>query len=674
MPEAVATGLETLDELCVNAVRVLSMEAVQNANSGHPGAPMALAPIGYCLWTRHLNHNPADPAWLGRDRFVLSCGHASMLLYSLLYLTGYDLSLDDIKNFRQWGSPTPGHPEFGATPGVETTTGPLGQGLANAVGLALAQAHLAAAFGRPGHDVFDHWTYFLASDGDIMEGVSHEAASIAGHLKLGKLIGLYDENHITIDGPTCLSCNDDTAMRFEAYGWHVQRIVDGNELAAIDRAVAAAKLSDKPSLIIVNTHIAFGSPNKQGSSDSHGAPLGEEEVKLTKANLGWEPEEPFEIPDSALAHWRGCVERGATIQAEWQQRYDAYAQEHPQLAQEFERRMKGVLPDGWQQLLPTFDPDSGPMATRAASGQALNAVASALPELIGGSADLAGSNKTLIKDAAAVSSDNYAGRNLYFGIREHGMGSIVNGLALNGGFLPYAATFLVFCDYMRPPIRLAALMGLKVIYVFSHDSIGVGEDGPTHQPVEMLATLRAIPNLVVIRPADANETAVAWRAAIEHRDGPVALSLTRQKVPILDQAALAPATGLLRGGYVLADTAPGSPDAILLASGSEVSVALEARDLLGDQGVAARVVSMPCLEYFAQQPQYYRDEVLPPGVTARVAIEAAHPMPWHHWVGSGGDVVGIDRFGASAPGQRLFQEFGITADRVVQSVHRVLSR
>jgi transketolase len=674
MPEAGATGSETLDELCVNAVRVLSIEAVQKANSGHPGAPMGLAPLGYCIWTRHLSHNPADPHWVGRDRFVLSCGHASMLLYSLLYLTGYDLSLEDIKNFRQWGSLTPGHPEVGVTPGVETTTGPLGQGLANAIGLALAQAHMAAEFGRPGHDVFDHWTYFLASDGDIMEGVSHESASIAGHLRLGKLIGFYDENHITIDGPTSLVSSDDTAKRFEAYGWHVQRITDGNDLAAIDRAVDAAKQSDMPSLIIVRTTIAYGSPNKQGTSDSHGAPLGEEEVKLTKASLGWELEQPFELPDSALAHWRCCVERGAILQSDWQQRFDAYAREYPQLAQEYERRVRGELPDGWQQLIPSFGNDTGPMATRAASGQVLNAVAAALPELIGGSADLAGSNKTLIKDAAVLSGDNYAGRNLYFGIREHGMGSIVNGLALNGGFIPYAATFLVFCDYMRPPIRLAALMGLKVIYVFSHDSIGVGEDGPTHQPVEMLATLRAIPNLAVIRPADANETAEAWRVAIEHRAGPVALSLTRQKVPILDQSQLAPATGLVRGGYVLVDAAQGSPDAILLASGSEVSIALEARKLLGELGVAVRVVSMPCLEYFAAQPESYRREVLPTHVKARVAVEAAHPMPWYRLVGSEGEVVGIDRFGASAPGPRLFQELGITAERVVESVQGVLSQ
>ncbi|UCG88740.1 MAG: transketolase [Gemmatimonadota bacterium] len=673
MPDAIATGLETLDELCINAVRVLSMEAVQRANSGHPGTPMALAPICYALWTRHLRHNPSDPNWLGRDRFVLSCGHASMLLYSVLHLTGYDLSLDDIKNFRQWGSPTPGHPEHGVTPGVETTTGPLGQGFANAVGMALAQAKLAAEFGRSGHSVFDHWTYFLASDGDLMEGVSHEAASIAGHLRLTKLIGFYDDNGITIDGKISLTLSDDTAKRFEAYGWHVQHVRDGNDLTAIDRAVSAAQAEESPSLIIVRTHIAYGSPNKQDTPDAHGAPLGEEEVRLTKANLGWDSAEAFAIPEQVKVRWRGCVERGAELQADWQRQFDAYAGEHPKLAGEFLRRARGELPSGWESALPTFDAAQGPMATRAASGQVLNAVARVVPEMVGGSADLGGSNKTMLQDAAPLSRYDYTGRNVYFGIREHGMGSIANGMALHGGFIPYAATFLVFSDYMRPPIRLAAMMGLQVIYVFTHDSIGVGEDGPTHQPIETLAALRAIPNLVVLRPADAAETVEAWRAAIDNRNGPVALSLTRQKLPILARSQLGPASGLVRGGYVLAEAGGGKPDAILIASGSEVHVALEARGKLMEQGVPTRVVSMPSLEYFAAQPASYRDEVLPPDVRVRVAVEAAYPMPWYRWVGDAGAVVGVDHFGASAPAQRLFEEFGITAEAVVERVVRVLA-
>jgi transketolase len=673
MPDAAVTGSETLDELCVNTVRVLSMEAVQRANSGHPGTPMALAPICYSLWTRHLRHNPSDPHWLGRDRFVLSCGHASMLLYSVLHLSGYDLSLEDIKNFRQWGSPTPGHPEHGVTPGVETTTGPLGQGFGNAVGMALAQAKLAAEFGRAGHAVFDHWIYFLASDGDLMEGVSHEAASIAGHLKLQKLIGFYDDNGITIDGKTSLTLSDDTAKRFEAYGWHVQHVEDGNDLAAIDRAIWAAQAADSPSLIIVRTHIAYGSPNKQDTPAAHGAPLGEEEIRLTKANLGWGWEDAFAIPEQARARWRGCVERGAELQADWQREFDAYAGEYPELAAEFLRRVGGELPPNWEKALPTFGVADGPMATRAASGRILNALAGVVPELVGGSADLAGSNNTLLKDATPLSHDDYGGRNLYFGIREHGMGSIANGMALHGGFIPYAATFLVFSDYMRPPIRLAAMMGLHAVYVFTHDSIGVGEDGPTHQPVEMLAALRVIPNLAVIRPADAAETAEAWRAAINSRGGPVALSLTRQKLSILDRSQLGPASGLQRGGYVLAEADGGKPDAILIASGSEVHVALEAHGMLVEKGVPTRVVSMPCLEFFAAQPVSYRDAVLPPDVRVRVAVEAAHPVSWYRWVGDAGAVVGMDHFGASAPAQRLFEEFGVTAAAVVGRVLRALA-
>jgi transketolase len=673
MPQTAAQGSEALDELCINTVRILSMEAVQRANSGHPGTPMALAPLCYSLWTRHLRHNPADPDWLGRDRFVLSCGHASMVLYSVLYLTGYDLSLEDLKNFRQWGSPTPGHPEHKLTPGVETTTGPLGQGFGNAVGMALAQAKLAAEFGRPGHTVFDHWTYFVASDGDLMEGISHEVASIAGHLRLRRLIGFYDDNGITIDGETSLAFSDDTAKRFEAYGWHVQTVADGNDLDAIDRAIVAAQQAPLPSLIIVRTHIAYGSPNKQDTAAAHGTPLGEDEIRLTKANLGWDSAEAFVIPERAESHWRGSVKRGAELQVEWQTQFDAYAREYPELAGEYLRRIRGELPTDWEEALPTFPVEAGPLATRAASGQVLNAIGPVLPELIGGSADLGGSNKTILKGAAPFSSDDYAGRNLYFGVREHAMGSITNGLSLHGGFIPYAATFLVFSDYMRPPIRLAAMMELQAVYVFTHDSIGVGEDGPTHQPIEMLAALRVIPNLTVLRPADATETAEAWRAAINHRGGPVALVLTRQKLPILDRSGLGPASDLVRGGYVLAEAKGGRPDAILMASGSEVEVALEAHGKLTDRGVAIRVVSMPCLEYFAAQPASYRDEVLPLDVKVRVAVEAAHPEPWRRWVGDAGTVVGLDHFGASAPAQRLFEEFGITADAVVERVLTTLS-
>jgi len=674
MPEAVATGSKALDELCINTVRVLAMEAVQRANSGHPGTPMALAPIGYVLWTRHLRHNPADPRWPGRDRFVLSAGHASMLLYSLLHLTGYDLSLDEIKNFRQWGSLTPGHPEQDVTPGVETTTGPLGQGLGNAVGMAIAEAKLSAEFWREGFDLFRHRIYFIAGDGDLMEGVSHEASSLAGHLGLGQLIGFYDDNGITIDGSTTLSFSDDTAARFEAYGWHVQRVQDGNDLVAIDSAIEVAKASELPSLIMVRTHIGYGSPHKQDTSAAHGAPLGEEEIALTKENLGWDYEQPFKVPEEALAKWRRCLERGVQLQEQWENEFADYASEYPELAHEFERRSAGRLPDGWENALPEFGPDTGSMATRASSSKVLNALAPVLPELVGGSADLGESNKTLIKDAEPLSRVNRGGRNIYFGVREHAMGSILNGMALHGGFIPYGATFLIFSDYMRPPIRLAAMMGLKVIYVFTHDSIGLGEDGPTHQPVEMLAALRSIPNLVVIRPGDAAETVEAWRAAINHQSGPVALSLTRQGVPTLDRTILAPASGLARGAYVLSDADGGKTDAILIATGSEVSLALDAQSELRGQGIHARVVSMPSQELFAAQPSEYRDEVLPPEVVARVAVEAAHPMSWYRWVGNHGAVVGLDRFGASAPAQRLYEEFGITAQAIVERTKLVLGR
>ncbi len=649
-----------LDQLCINTIRTLAMDAVQQADSGHPGTAMALAPLAYVLWQQQLRYNPANPEWLDRDRFVLSAGHACMLLYSVLYLTGYDLTLDDIKQFRQWGSRTPGHSEHGVTPGVEATTGPLGQGTGNAVGMAIAEAQLAALFNRPGHSIVDHHTYFLASDGDLMEGLSHEACSLAGHLKLGKLIGFYDDNRITIDGSTELAFSDDTAKRFESYGWHVQRIADGNDLDAIDDAITQAKrVTDRPSLIIVRTHIAWGSPHKQDTADAHGAPLGVDEVKATKQNLGWPSLEPFYVPDEALAHWRRARTRGARLEADWRKKWDAYRAAHPDLAAELERRIAGRLPAGWDAALPVFGPKDA-QATRAASGKVLNALAAKLPELIGGSADLTGSNNTEIKGGDA-------GRNFHYGVREHAMGAVLNGITLHRGFMPFAGTFLIFSDYMRPSIRLAALTRLKPIYVFTHDSIGLGEDGPTHQPIEQLATLRAIPNMTVIRPSDPTEVVEAWRAAITHRDGPVALVLTRQKVAVVDRAKYAAAAGLHQGGYVLADSP--NPDIVLMATGSEVELIVGAYEKLKGDGRRPRAVSMPCLEYFAKQPQDYRNSVLPPGVP-RIAVEAAAPQSWYRWTGESGVIMGIERFGESAPYQRIYKEFGLTVDGVVAEALR----
>jgi transketolase len=644
-----------LDQLCINTVRTLAMDAVQQADSGHPGTPMALAPLAYVLWQRHLRYNPANPEWLDRDRFILSAGHACLLLYSVLYLTGYDLTLDDIKQFRQWGSRTPGHSEHGVTPGVEATTGPLGQGTGNAVGMAIAEAQLAALFNRPGHAIIDHSTYFLASDGDMMEGISHEACSLAGHLKLGKLIGFYDDNRITIDGSTDLAFSDDTAKRFEAYGWHVQKIADGNDLKAIDTAIAQAKrVTDRPSLIIVRTHIAWGSPHKQDTAEAHGAPLGADEVKATKQNLGWPSLEPFYVPDDALEQWRTAKARGAQLEADWKKKWAAYRSANPDLAAELERRLAGRLPSGWDAALPVFGPKDA-QATRAASGKVLNALATQLPELMGGSADLTGSNNTEIKGGGP-------GRNLHYGVREHAMGAALNGIVLHGGFIPFGGTFLIFSDYMRPSIRLAALTHLRPIYVFTHDSIGLGEDGPTHQPIEQLAALRAIPNMTVIRPADPTEVVEAWRAAILHRTGPVALVLTRQKVAVVDRTKYAPATGLHRGGYVLADSP--NPDVVLIATGSEVELILGAYEKLKADGRRPRAVSMPCLEYFAKQSEDYRTAVLPPGVR-RIAVEAASPQSWYRWVGETGVILGIERFGESAPYQRIYQEFGLTVERIV---------
>jgi transketolase len=675
------TTTSDLDQLCVNTIRFLSIDAVQKANSGHPGLPMGDAPLAYVLWTRFLKHNPTNPKWYDRDRFVLSAGHGSMLLYSLLHLTGYGLPLEQIKQFRQWGSMTPGHPEYGLAPGVEATTGPLGQGFANGVGMALVEQFLAARYNRPGLNLVDHYTYALVSDGDLMEGVAAEAASLAGHLKLGKLIYLYDDNRISLAGTTNLTFTEDRAARFEAYGWHVDEVPDGNDLGAIAGAIEGAQLeTERPSLLVVRTHIGYGSPHKQDTFAAHGSPLGPDEVKLTKEKLGWPLDPPFYIPDAALAHFREAIARGQQAEAEWDKCLEAYAQTYPNLAREFNQVMHGELPPGWDSDIPAFPPDAKGMATRVASGRVLNALASKLPTLIGGSADLNPSTDTALKGlgdfqpALEPGEDaqgsvgggwSYAGRNLHFGVREHAMGSILNGMALHGGVIPFGATFFTFSDYMRPAIRLAALTELHVIYVFTHDSIFLGEDGPTHQPVEHLAALRAIPHLVVIRPADANETAEAWRVAIETRERPVALVLTRQNVPTLDRAPYASAEGLRRGAYVLSDASNAKPDVILIASGSEVNLIVGAQKQLAAEGIAARVVSMPSWELFEAQPKEYREAVLPPGIHARLAVEAGVPLGWARYVGDQGDVLGIERFGASAPYQVLAEKYGFTVDNVV---------
>jgi transketolase len=663
-----------LDLLCINTVRTLAMDAVQKANSGHPGTPMALAPLGYSLFTRHLKHDPADPQWPDRDRFVLSCGHASMLLYSCLYLSGYDLSLEDLKQFRQWGSRTPGHPEYTHTPGVETTTGPLGQGLGNAVGMAVAEAHLAAEFNREGHGIVDHYTYFICSDGDLMEGVSHEAASFAGHFKLGKLIGFYDDNRITIDGSTDLTFTDDTAKRFEAYGWQVLHIADVNDLDAIDRVIAEAKADPtRPTMVVTRTHIGYGSPHKQDTAAAHGEPLGADEIVATKEALGWpKPNASFFVPDEALEHWREAKERGAAARADWQRKLDAYTLAFPQQAKELRRRLAGELPAGWEKVIPAFTKENGNVASRAASNTVLNALAPILPELMGGSADLTPSNGTSIKTWRNFAPGDYAARYVHFGIREHGMGAIMNGMVLHKGITPFGGTFLIFSDYMRPPIRLAALMRQRVIYIYTHDSIGLGEDGPTHQPVEQLAALRAIPDIVVIRPADATETAEAWKAAIRHEGGPVCLVLTRQKLGFIDRKVYASAEGVQKGAYVLADAEGGEPQVVLLSSGSEVALIITAREKLVAAGVRTRVVSMPSMEMFAKQPAEYQASVLPKGVP-RVSIEAAATMPWYRWTGPDGVVLGIDRFGASAPYEKVYDELGLTVDKIVEAAKMVIA-
>jgi transketolase len=658
-----------IHEQSVNTIRTLSMDAIQQANSGHPGAPMGLAAAGYVLWTRIMNHNPKNPDWPNRDRFVLSGGHASMLLYSLLHLTGYDVSLDDIKQFRQWGSKTPGHPEYGHTPGVETTTGPLGQGIANAVGMAMAERHMAAKFNQDGHRIVDHFTYVMCGDGDMMEGVASEAASMAGHLGLGRLICIYDDNKISIEGSTDITFTEDVAKRFEAYHWQVIRVEDGNDLEAIEKALMdGRKDCEHPTLIVLRTHIAYGSPNKQDSHDAHGAPLGNEEIRLTKGCLGCDPDSVFCVTDPVVEHCRQVAARGEAAEAAWQDRYKAYTQAHPDLAEAWLNAMTGFMPRGWDDGLAEMTPEDGPLATRAASGKALNALAQRIPTLMGGSADLAPSNKTFLTDETVFQKESYDGRNIHFGVREHAMGAVMSGMFLHGGIRPYGGTFLVFADYIRPAIRVAALMNLPLIYVFTHDSIAVGEDGPTHQPVEHLASLRAIPNLLVLRPCDANETADAWCQALKTNNQPVAMLFSRQKLPILPRTMTA--GNLNRGGYVLSDC-EGTPDVLLLASGAEVHQALDAQKILKDKNVASRVINMPSWELFEKQSDAYKRDVLPQEITARVAIEAGIPMGWDRYVGDRGVVIAMPGFGASAPGGEVLSQFGFTADNVVEKALNV---
>src|SRR5262245_4639222 len=662
-----------LDQLAINTIRMLSIDAVQQANSGHPGLPLGAAPMAYVLWTRFLRFDPRDPHWPNRDRFVLSAGHGSMLLYSLLHLTGYDLSLDELKRFRQWGSKTPGHPERHLTPGVEVSTGPLGQGFGNGVGMAIAEAFLAATYNRPGHDLIDHYTYAIVSDGDLMEGVAAEAASLAGHLKLGKLIYLYDNNHISLDGPTSLAFTEDVLKRFEAYGWHTQRVEDGNHLAGIEQAIRAAQAeTGRPSLISVRTVIGFGSP-QEGTSKVHGNPLGEENVRKTKEFYGWDPDKKFFIPDAALAPFRAAAERGAELHATWRRSFEAYAAAHPTEGRQLHQAFAGELPQGWDANLPHFSPADGELATRQAAGKALEAIKAAVPWVIGGSADLASSNEMPTKGEVSFQPGAYANRNIWFGVREHGMGASLNGMAAHGGVRPYGGTFFTFSDYMRGSIRLAALSGHPVIYVFTHDSIGLGEDGPTHQPIEQIAAVRAIPNLVLIRPGDANESVAAWQVAMERTDGPTALILSRQKLPVFDQGKLAPASGVRRGAYTLRDS-DGAPGIILMATGSEVALALGAQEELAKQGVQARVVSFPSWELFEAQTQEYRDSVLPPNVRKRLSIEAGVTQGWHRWVTDEGDSMGIRSFGASAPYKEIYQHYGLTVEDAVARALRLLGR
>jgi transketolase len=663
------TDTMSIHDLVANTIRGLAMDAVQKADSGHPGLPMGMADVAVVLWSKFLKFNPADPHWPDRDRFVLSAGHGSMLLYSLLHLSGYDLPLEQIKQFRQWDSITPGHPESHLTPGVETTTGPLGQGLSNAIGMALAERWLAAHFNEAGHDIVNHHTFAIASDGDLMEGISHEACALAGHLGLGKLIVFYDDNQITIDGPTDLAYSDNVPGRFQAYGWHTQQI-DGHDTAAIEAAIIEAqKQNGRPSLIACRTHIGFGSPNKQDTAAAHGEPLGEDEIKLTKEKLGWPLEPAFHIPEKAAAHLRNSGETGAEVQTAWEQQFKEYEQAYPEKAAEFSRLMAGRLPEKWQEGLPVFEPGKS-LATRASSGQVLTALSKNIPELVGGSADLTGSNKTLPKGETHLEREDFSGRYIHFGIREHGMGGIMNGMSLHGGLRPYGGTFLIFSDYMKPTIRLAALMEQPVIYVFTHDSIGLGEDGPTHQPIEQLIGLRAIPNLVVFRPAEAGETAVGWQVALQRKDGPTALVLTRQGLPTFDENKLASTEGAYRGAYVLSEAENAA--VILMGSGSEIHIALEAQSLLAEEGIAASVVSMPSWELFEAQDETYRESVLPAAIKARVSIEAAAPHGWERYTGRDGINIGLNRFGASAPYKEVYEQLGITAEAIVSAAKRLL--
>lgn len=641
---------KNLDQLCINTIRMLSVDAIQKANAGHPGLPMGCAALAYTLWTRHLKHNPANPKWVDRDRFVLSAGHGSMLLYSLLHLTGYDLPMSELQNFRQWESKTPGHPEHGMTPGVETTTGPLGQGFGNGIGMAIAEQHLAAIFNKPGHDIVNHFIYGIVSDGDLMEGVASEAASLAAHLHLGNIIYFYDNNKITIEGSTDLAFTEDRGKRFEAYGWHVQYVTDGNDIEAIDKAIQnAQKVTDKPSIIVANTHIGFGSPNKQDTAKAHGSPLGPDEVKLTKENLSWPLEPSFFIPDEALAHFREAVELGKQRESDWKKKFDAYSKEYPDLAKQFQQWMSGNLPDGWDKDIPNFPADPKGLATRKSSEKVLNAIAKNVKNLMGGAADLAESTFTLIEGEGDFEAGEYQNRNMHFGIREHGMAAALNGMALHGGLIPYGATFLIFTDYCRASIRLSAIMEQRVLYIMTHDGIGVGEDGPTHQAVEHYMALRAIPHLWFIRPCDANEVVYAYKAALNRTNGPTVLALTRQNVPTFDRTKYASAEGLLKGGYILADADKGQPDIILIATGSEVQHAIGAYEELKKKNISARVVSLPCWELFEAQSKEYRDKVLPPNVKARLAVETGVTLGWERYVGLEGDVIGLDHYAPPHP-------------------------
>lgn len=662
-----------VEQLAVNTIRTLSIDAIERANSGHPGMPMGAAPMAYTLWSKVMNHNPENPNWFNRDRFVLSAGHGSMLLYSLLHLFGYDVTIEDIKQFRQWGSKTPGHPEYGYTPGVEATTGPLGQGIAMAVGMAMAERHLAATYNRENFPIIDHYTYSICGDGDLMEGVSAEAASLAGHLKLGKLIVLYDSNDISLDGDLHLSFTEDVAKRFEAYGWQVLRVEDGNDLKAIEEALKEAKKeTNKPTLIEVKTTIGYGSPNKSGSSASHGAPLGKEEAKLTKEFYGWHYEEDFYVPEEVKAHFQQLKKAGIQKENEWNKLFEEYKRKHPSLAEQLEKAIAGVLPENLEEHVPVFQ-EGETLATRDASGKFINAVCDVVPQLFGGSADLASSNKTLMKSENNFLADNYQGRNIWFGVREFAMGAILNGMALHGGLKVFGATFFVFSDYLRPAIRLAALMQIPVTYVFTHDSIAVGEDGPTHEPIEQLASLRAMPNLSVIRPADGNETVAAWRLALESKDTPTALVLTRQGIKTIKGTDKLAYEGVKRGAYVISESGK-EPDALIIATGSEVNLAIDAQAELEKEGIYVNVISMPSWDRFEQQPEEYKNKVLPPKIKARLAIEMGASLGWRKYVGDEGDILAIDRFGASAPGKVLIEKYGFTVQNVVEKVKALIKK